>query len=48
MMLFETLTKRPKRIRHPMEKISEILFALIIVLSSDLNLLIQRGWRGRL
>jgi hypothetical protein len=33
MMLFETLTKRPKRVLQPMEKISEILFALIMVLT---------------
>jgi hypothetical protein len=33
MMLFGTLSNRPKRVLEPMEKISEILFALIMVLT---------------
>jgi hypothetical protein len=33
MMLFGTLSNRPKRALEPMEKISEILFALIMVLT---------------
>ena len=32
-MLFGTLSNRPKRVLEPMEKISEILFALIMVLT---------------
>ena len=31
--MFETLTNRPRRILNPMERISEILFALIMVLT---------------
>jgi hypothetical protein len=38
--MLETLTDRPKRVLQPMEKISEILFTLIMVLY--LHLLIQR------
>jgi len=33
MMLFGTLSSRPQRVLEPMEKISEILFALIMVLT---------------
>src|ERR1700747_785640 len=32
-MMFETPTDRPKRILEPMDRISEILFALIMVLT---------------
>src|SRR5213083_3099067 len=31
--MFETLTNRPRRVLEPMERISEILFALIMVLT---------------